>query len=203
MDTPSADGRVERGNQTRRTVLRHTADLASVEGLSGLTIGRLATELSLSKSGVFALFGSKEELQLATIRAARRIFLDHIALPAMSLDDGLPRLRAVCANWLAYSRERVFPGGCFFFAVAAEFDSRPGPVRDAVVAARIEWTAFVEQTAAAAIGKGELPPDPDGPQLAFELISMMEGANGDSLLREPGDARPYEWAARAIERMLA
>lgn len=202
MDTPPVDGRVERGNQTRRLVLRHTADLASVEGLSGLTIGRLAGELSLSKSGVFALFGSKEELQLATIRAARRIFLDHVAVPAMEFDDGLPRLRSLCENWLAYSRARVFPGGCFFFAVAAEFDSRPGPVREAIVAARVEWTDFVEATVGAAIAKGELPADPDGPQLTFELIAIMEGANSDSLLRDAGDPRPYEWATRAIARVL-
>ncbi|GLZ75431.1 TetR family transcriptional regulator [Actinorhabdospora filicis] len=195
------DGRVERGNQTRRLVMRRAADIASVEGLDGLTIGRLATELSLSKSGVFALFGSKEELQLATVRAARRIFLDHVAFPALDVPGGRERLLALCRNWLAYSRERVFPGGCFFFAVAAEFDSRPGPVRDAIVAARLEWVAYIEDGVRAATEAGELPAGTDPGQVAFELIALMEGANGESLLSASPLA--YERAERAIARVLS
>lgn len=189
------DGRVERGDRTRRLVLRRAADIASVEGLGGLTIGRLATELSLSKSGVFALFGSKEELQLATIRAARRIYLDHVVFPALTLPEGRERLLALCANWLAYSRDRVFPGGCFFYAVAAEFGSRPGPIRDAIVAARVEWTAHIEDGVRAAL------PGSDAGQVAFELAALMEGANGESLLT--GSPLAYERAERAVRRLLS
>lgn len=197
MDATSTDGRVERGNQTRRLVLRRTADLASVEGLGGLTIGRLANELSLSKSGVFALFGSKEELQLATIRAARRIFFDHVIEPAMRAGEGLVRLRRMCEDWLVYSHDRVFPGGCFFVMVGTEFGSRPGAVRDAIAAARHEWVGFVEESVIAAVRAGELREDTDVPQFAYELLALTEGANGDSLLT--GDMSVYDKARRAVE----
>ena len=196
----SSDGRVERGNQTRRAILRRAADLASLEGLGGLTIGRLAAELSLSKSGVFALFGSKEELQLATVRAARRIFVDHVIAPAMDAGEGLARVRGLCASWTAYSRDRVFPGGCFFFMVGAEFGSRPGQIRDALAAARSEWVAFVEEALAQAVGADELRGDTDVPQTAFELIAFLENANGDSVLGD--DLSVYERAARGVERLL-
>lgn len=201
MDSTSTDGRVERGNQTRRLVLRRTADLASVEGLGGLTIGRLATELSLSKSGVFALFGSKEELQLATVRAARRIFVDHVIEPAIRAGEGLTRVRRMCESWLAYSHDRVFPGGCFFIMVATEFGSRPGAVRDAIAAARHEWVAFVEESITTAVGAGELAAGTDVPQLAYELLAVTEGANADSLLT--GDMSVYDKARRAVESRLA
>src|SRR3954468_22964429 len=125
-----ADGRRRRGNATRESILQAAADLASVEGLEGLTIGRLASELNMSKSGLFAHFGSKEELQLATIDAARRRFVDHVVRPSRSLPRGRGRLDALLGDWIAYFRGEVFPGGCFFDAVKAEFDSRPeSPVR--------------------------------------------------------------------------
>jgi AcrR family transcriptional regulator len=116
------DGRVERGNQTRRLVLGRTMDIASVEGLEGLSLGRIATELNLSKSGVFALFGSKEELQLATVRAAVAVFADRVVTPLEDVPPGARRVRELCRNWLAYSSDRVFAGGCFFYAVSAEFE---------------------------------------------------------------------------------
>lgn len=197
MDATSTDGRVERGNQTRRLVLRRTADLASVEGLGGLTIGRLATELSLSKSGVFALFGSKEELQLATIRAARRIFVDHVIEPAVRAGEGITRVRRMCENWLVYSHDRVFPGGCFFITVGTEFGSRPGAVRDAIAAARHEWVEFVEESITEAVRRKELREDTDVPQLAYELLAVTEAANADSLLT--GDMSVYDKARRAVE----
>src|SRR3954447_10358898 len=110
----TTDGRIRRGDETRRTVLRRAVDLASVEGLDGVTIGRLAQELSISKSGLFAHFGSKEELQLATIRAARAIFARAVVEPAMAQQAGIVRLRALIEGWLDYSSGREFPGGCFF-----------------------------------------------------------------------------------------
>src|SRR3954463_13182194 len=110
----TTDGRIRRGDETRRTVLRRAVDLASVEGLDGVTIGRLAQELTISKSGLFAHFGSKEELQLATSRAARAIFGQTVVTPAMAQPAGLTRLRALLEGWLDYSRGRQFPGGCFF-----------------------------------------------------------------------------------------
>ncbi|MDT0266054.1 TetR/AcrR family transcriptional regulator [Streptomyces sp. DSM 44915] len=194
------DGRVERGNQSRRLVLGRTMEIASVEGLDGLSIGRIATELGLSKSGVFALFGSKEELQLATVRAARAVFVQRIARPAEEAPPGLGRVWRVCAGYLSYSRERVFPGGCFFTTVAAEFSSRTGPVRDAVAGAREEWIGYVRGVLAGAQAAGELAPDCEVPQLAFELVALLEMANGDSVLHR--DHGGYRRAARAIHARL-
>ncbi|MGW7269989.1 TetR/AcrR family transcriptional regulator [Streptomyces sp. NPDC054864] len=194
------DGRVERGNQTRRLVLRRTVDIASVEGLDALSVGRIATELKLSKSGVFALFGSKEELQLATIRAAGRIFLDAVVEPATQSPPGLDRVWHLCARWLDYSRQRVFPGGCFFHGVIAEFDAREGAVHDALVLADREWTGTVERCVAEARDTGELRPDTDVSQLAFELIALMETANAHSVLHD--EPSVYRRAGAAITARL-
>lgn len=194
------DGRVERGNQTRRLVLRRTVDIASVEGLDALSVGRLATELKLSKSGVFALFGSKEELQLATVRAAGRIFLDAVVEPARQSPPGLDRVWQLCARWLDYSERRVFPGGCFFYGVIAEFDAREGAVHDALVRANRDWTGQIERCVAEARDTGELLPDTDVPQLAFELIAPMETANAHSVLHDEPDA--YRRAGVAITARL-
>ncbi|MEV0323439.1 TetR/AcrR family transcriptional regulator [Streptomyces sp. NPDC050658] len=194
------DGRVERGNQTRRLVLRRTVDIASVEGLEALSVGRIATELKLSKSGVFALFGSKEELQLATVRAAGRIFLDEVVEPARRLPPGLGRVVRLCERWLDYSEQRIFPGGCFFYGVIAEFDAREGAVHDALVGANRGWTDQVESCLAEARDTGGLRPDTDVPQLAFELIALMETANAHSVLHD--EALAYRRAATAITARL-
>ncbi|GAA3140772.1 TetR/AcrR family transcriptional regulator [Streptomyces rectiviolaceus] len=194
------DGRVERGNQTRRLVLRRTVDIASVEGLDALSVGRIATELKLSKSGVFALFGSKEELQLATIRAAGRIHLDNVVEPAMKSPPGLGRVGRLCARWLDYSEQRVFPGGCFFYGAIAEFGAREGAVHDALVRADRAWTGQVEHCLAEARDTGELRPDTDVPQLAFELIALMETANAQSVLHGEPDA--YRRAGVAVTARL-
>ncbi|MET8996144.1 TetR/AcrR family transcriptional regulator [Amycolatopsis sp. NPDC004169] len=192
------DGRVARGDATRRLVLRRAVDVASIDGLEGLSLGRLATELELSKSGVFALFGSKEELQLATIDAALEIFRSHVVTPARAVAPGLPRLRAICEKWLDYSAKRVFPGGCFFFNVGAEFDARPGRVHDAVAAASGSFAAFISETAAEAVALGHL--DADAEVLAFELHALGRAANADAVL--DGGFRPYELARRAIRARL-
>ncbi|MET9621573.1 TetR/AcrR family transcriptional regulator [Streptomyces sp. NPDC006464] len=194
------DGRVERGNQTRRLVLGRTMDIASVEGLDGLSLGRIATELKLSKSGVFALFGSKEELQLATVRAAVAVFADQVVAPLGDLPPGPGRVWALCRNWLAYSAGRVFAGGCFFYAVSAEFDARSGPVHDAIARTRADWAAYMEQELAAARDAGGLVEDVDVPQLAFEIIALMEAANAQSVLL--GDAEIYRRAGQGIVRRL-
>nr|WSY50921.1 TetR family transcriptional regulator [Streptomyces sp. NBC_00886] len=178
------DGRVERGNRTRQLVLRRTVDIASVEGLEALSVGRLATELQLSKSGVFALFGSKQELQLATVREAARIFTERVIRPAAEVPAGVDRVWRLCELWLEYSRRRVFPGGCFFYQVIAEFDARSGPVHDAVVGAQRDWTALVERTVGEARDAGELRTDTDIPQLAFELVALMETSNAVSVLHD-------------------
>ncbi|MER6128396.1 TetR/AcrR family transcriptional regulator [Streptomyces sp. NPDC001795] len=195
------DGRVERGNRTRQLVLRRTVDIASVEGLDALSVGRLATELQLSKSGVFALFGSKQELQLATVREASRIYVEQVIRPAEETPPGLARLWRLCELWLDYSQGRVFPGGCFFYGVIAEYDARSGPVHDAVVRAQRDWTAHVERTISEARDDTrDLPADTDVPQLAFELIALMETANVVSVLHDEESA--YRRARVAIVSRL-
>ncbi|PBC60646.1 TetR family transcriptional regulator [Streptomyces sp. Tue6028] len=194
------DGRVERGNRTRQSVLRRTVDIASVEGLEALSVGRLATDLGLSKSGVFALFGSKRELQLATVREAARIYVEQVVRPAADIPAGIARVRRLCELWLAYSEGRVFPGGCFFYGVIAEFDARSGPVHDAVAGAQRDWTDHVEGAVTTAREAGELHPGTDAAQLAFELIALMEAANAVSVLRDEADA--YRRARVAISARL-
>ncbi|MFI9586271.1 TetR/AcrR family transcriptional regulator [Streptomyces sp. NPDC052236] len=194
------DGRVERGNQTRRLVLERTMNVASVEGLEGLSLGRIATELKLSKSGVFALFGSKEELQLATVRAAIEVFGEQVVAPARELPPGAARVWALCGRWLDYSARRVFAGGCFFYTVTAEFDARSGPVHDAVAKARTDWVAYVERTIEEARRVGGFGADLDVPQLAFEIIALMEAANAESVLHD--DDSVYDRAARGILNRL-
>jgi AcrR family transcriptional regulator len=194
-----ADGRLARGDATRRLVLRRAVDVASVDGLEGLSLGRLATELELSKSGVFALFGSKEELQLATVEAALEIFRSYVVTPALDVAPGLPRLRAVCENWLDYSEKRVFPGGCFFFNVGAEVDARPGRVHDAVAAASGSFAAFIRETCLEAVALGHIDADPE--VLAFELHALGRAANADAVLN--GGTQAYALARRAIGARLS
>ena len=193
------DGRVARGDATRRVVLRRAVDVASVDGLEGLSLGRLATELELSKSGVFALFGSKEELQLATVEAALGIFRSYVVTPSLDVAPGLPRLRAVCESWLDYSEKRVFPGGCFFFNVGAEVDARPGRVHDAVAVASGSFAAFIRETAVEAVALGHL--DADAEVLAFELHALGRAANADAVLN--GGTHAYALARRAIGARLS
>ena len=151
--------------------------IASAEGLEGLTIGRLALELSMSKSGLFAHFGSKEELQVATVEAAREIFIREVIKPAFDATEGLLRLWKLCDIWLAYVQSGVFRGGCFFAAVAAEFDSRPGPVRDRIAEIMKEWLATLRNAIVEAQNAGHLNNAIDATQLAFEFNSLELGAN--------------------------
>ncbi|MEH1125369.1 TetR/AcrR family transcriptional regulator [Micromonospora sp. CPCC 206061] len=171
---------------------------STLQGL--LTIGRLATDLGVSKSGLFGYFGSKEELQLATIRIATGVYLDEVIQPALAVPPGRARVRQLCENWLSYSQRRVFPGGCFFFAVTAEFDARPGRVRDAVAGASQDWTRLMARTIEDARQLGELPGDTDADQLAFELIAFLETANAISLLHD--DPSAYERARTAVRKHL-
>jgi AcrR family transcriptional regulator len=196
-----ADGRRRRGNRTRESILEAAADLASVEGLEGLTIGRLATALGMSKSGLFAHFGSKEELQLATIDAARKRFVEHVVKPSRGLPRGRARLEALSLDWLRYYRDQVFPGGCFFHAVKAEFDGRPaGPVRQVVMDDAREFLAFLTREVRKAQEAGDLDPSVEAEQIAFELEALGAAANQQFLLL--GDPAVFDRAQNAIVRRL-
>jgi AcrR family transcriptional regulator len=194
------DGRIRRGDETRRTVLRCAVDLASVEGLDGVTIGRLAQELSISKSGLFAHFGSKEELQLAAIRAARAIFAQAVVAPALERPTGIVRVRALLDGWLEYSRGRQFPGGCFFARATHEYAARPGAVRDALADVDREWLTLLADAIAEARALGEIRSDVDPRQLAYELDAYLDSANLRSLLG--GDQAVYDLARTAIDSRL-
>jgi AcrR family transcriptional regulator len=179
---------------TREAILDRAVDLASAEGLEGLTIGRLASELGLSKSGLFGHFGSKEELQLATIEEAGRRFVREIVEPALDADEGAPRLRALCNRYLDHLERQVFPGGCFWAAASIEFDGRPGPVRDRVRSAVAAWLGELERQA------GIARVDDPG-LLAFELQALVQGANSSFQLF--GDKTAFRRAREAVERLLA
>ena len=189
-----------KGQRTRASILQRAVDLASLEGLEGLTIGRLAEELKMSKSGLFAHFGSKEELQLAAIDAAGQRFIDVVVKPAIEAPRGYPRLVAICNSWLDYVRRRVFPGGCFFAAASFEFDGRPGIVRDAVKKQMDDWFAALERAIRMAKEEGHLEADVDPAQLAFELNALFFGANFAYNLRH--DEEAFARARRAIEQRL-
>ncbi|GAA0963391.1 TetR/AcrR family transcriptional regulator [Actinocorallia libanotica] len=179
----TTDGRLLRGEQTRRTILDRALDIASAEGLEGLSIGRLAGDLSLSKSGLFAHFGSKEELQLATVQAAREAFVDQVVRPvAAAAEPGLARLEALLASWLDYVRRRVFPGGCVLYSISAEYDARPGRIRDAVAASHGAWHGHLRDTVREAVARGELDAATDVDQLVFELTSYVWQACGNGVL---------------------
>jgi AcrR family transcriptional regulator len=178
---------------TRLAILERAVDLASAEGLEGLTIGRLAGELQMSKSGLFARFGSKEDLQLATIDAAAQRFYGEVVAPALAHEDGQARLTAYCQRYIDYLERGVFAGGCFWAAAGSEFDDRPGVVRNAVRAGVVSWLNELERQAAVddAVGAAEL---------AFEIYSLGLGANACSRLL--GDERAFDRARSAIERLL-
>lgn len=189
-----------KGQRTRQSIVEHAVDLASLEGLEGLTIGRLAEELAMSKSGLFAHFGSKEDLQLATIEAAGERFLKEVLRPAFREPRGYPRLLAICRGWIAYVERKVFPGGCFFAAASFEFDGREGKVHDAIVKAMDDWIDALETAVSMARDEGHLRSDIDVKQLAFELNSLFFGANFAYELRT--DLGALSRALRAIETRL-
>jgi AcrR family transcriptional regulator len=185
------DGRIARGRRTRASILERAVDLASVEGLEGLTIGRLATELEMSKSGLFAHFGSREELQLAVNAAAKERFTREVLEPLAALERGPERLDVFLRGWLDYLRRGVFEGGCFFFAARAEFDARPdGAVRDAVLDDQRAWRRRLAREIAAAL------PDADAQQLAFEVDAIGMAANLEFQMER--DPAAFERAAAAF-----
>jgi AcrR family transcriptional regulator len=171
---------------TRSEVLDVAVRRASVDGLEGLTIGRLAEELSMSKSGLHGLFGSKEDLQVATFEKAVEEFTQGVWLPVAGREPGLPRLLALIDRWLAYHRRRVLPGGCFVTTATIEFDARPGPLRDAVADARRRMHAALREDVRTAVGAGDLPADTDPPDVAFALYALASAASQAIQLEEPG-----------------
>jgi AcrR family transcriptional regulator len=188
-----------RGVKAREAILRKAVSIASVEGLEGLTIGKLAAELGISKSGLFAHFGSKEELQLAVVETARTIFVDRVVRPAY-LEAGMKRLRTLYENWISYADSKSFPGGCFFSAVSLEFDDRPGRVRDQIMKLMKMWLGTLEETARAAQVAREIKKEVDPHQLAFEMHALATAANWSSRLFQ--DKTAFRTARTAVLQRL-
>ena len=196
------EGRRSDGLATHNAILHTAADIASVDGLDGLSIGRLANELAMSKSGLFAHFGSKESLQLATIEAARLRYVAEVITPALAASSGISRLLAVCDAFLSYIERGVFPGGCFFASAMAEFDCKAaGPVRDRIAECQEQWMSTLERAAADAVAKEELAVDTDLRQLTFELEAALLSANWYFHLFR--DATYLDHARRAIRARLS
>jgi AcrR family transcriptional regulator len=195
-----SDGRRARGDRTRRAILDEAVQIASAEGLEGLSIGRLAEALGVSKSGLFAHFGSKLDLQVETVRAAREVFMDEV-LGAVSADGGIQEIFSLTDAWLDYMEREVFRGGCFLVAASVEFDSRPGPVRDEIAGLVSEWLMGLEAAVTDAQEAGHVSLEVDAQQLAFELHSLCMGANWAFQLYRDGEA--FGRARSAIRRRLS
>src|ERR1700720_4416144 len=153
---PAVLYRRAKANRTRAEILSVAVDIASAEGLEGLSIGRLGAELRMSRTGIFAHFGSKEQLQLATVGAAKQSFLEQVVKPGLATPRGLPRLRVILESWLGYVERIVFRGGCFFAAASAEFDSRPGKVRDEIALLTRAWLMALQAEVAFARRKKQM-----------------------------------------------
>ena len=187
--------------ETRAAVTETAVDRASVEGLEGLTLGALAGEMEMRKSSVFSLFGSKEELQRATLDAAVDQFTHEVWGPVADEQAGLPRLLAICDSWLDYHRRESLPGGCFLTTATIEYDARPGPLRDEVAQTMKRWLGLLEREAATAIDAGELPSGIDAADIAFELNALAAAASyGFQLWRDP---EVFARARRSMRRVLA
>lgn len=189
------------GERSRDAILREAAQVATVDGINGLTIGRLADAVGMSKSGLFAHFGSKEELQLATVERATSVFAEQVLDPAATPTTGIDRLRALCERFLEHVEGGTYRGGCFFASVAAEVATQPGPVRDVVMAVEDDFFARLETAARDARAEGAIDADEDVTQLAFELNAFMLLANLQFVIA--GDPEPIDRGRRAIERRIA
>jgi len=192
---PRADG-----VQSRQTILLAAANLATTHGLEGLSIGELAQHIGMSKSGLYAHFNSKEELELAAIETAGEIFRREVLAPAGESPPGLGRVRALSRAFLGHLERRVFPGGCFFASVVAQLASRPGRPRDRAGAMLREWEGQFVEALGVAVRSGELPRSADVGQMVFEITAMLARANFAWV--QMGDARVLEQARVGIEHVL-
>jgi AcrR family transcriptional regulator len=189
-----------KGQRTRNSILEAAAALATEEGLEPLSIGRLAEATAMSKSGLFAHFGSKEELQLATVDHAATLFVGEVIDPARSAPKGLARIWALCDNMIGYAERQVFPGGCFFAATSFEFNNRPGPVRDRIEEMIRSWLSYLQHAIEQAQDAGELDPNASAREVAFQLDAFAQASNAQyQLFRDP---QVFDDARRAIQERL-
>ena len=192
---PRADG-----ERTRSAILHAAVSLATVDGLEGLSIGHLAAAIGMSKSGLYAHFGSKQELQLATVEEAGRNFTDEVIRPALAAPPGRAQLAAVCEAFFGHLQRRTFPGGCFFAGAVLEMGTRPGPVKEAVADFQAGFVDLIRGFAATAIEQNELAPGDDPSRLAFELNGIILATDANFVLRD--DPAVLDLARQIVRRRL-
>ena len=190
-----------KGEQTRTAILDEALRVASKLGLEGLTIGGLAEATGMSKSGLFAHFGSREDLQLAVLEHAAQRYGETVLMPVLKIERGLPRLRAMFEHWLDWTLASGLPGGCIMIAAAAEYDDRPGPIRDAVIANQHRGNAVTQKAVRLAIEEGHLKTDTDPEQIAFELLGIVLASHNHRRLL--GDKEARKRAITAFEELVA
>lgn len=190
-----------KGDDTKSAVLGSAIGLASTLGLEGVTIGKLAEHVGMSKSGLFAHFSSKENLQVAILDEAIARFAQLVVFPALKRPRGEARLRALFENWLGWSQQAFMPGGCIFVSASVELDDRPGPARDRLVASQKDWVDTLAHAAEIAIAEKQFRSDLDCEQLAHEMFSIAYGYHFLRRLRSPAEAEKRAWTA--FERLLS
>ena len=192
---------MRKGQLTHQAILDESVQLASNLGLWGLSVGSLANEMQMSKSGLFAHFRSKEQLQLQTLAHARTLFVDLVVRPSLAVSDGEPRLRALMGHWLSWD-DSALAGGCLFVAAAVELDDRPGPLRDALITSEREWFELLASVVRSAIINREFGPQVDPEQVAFEVHALMLGYHHSSRLLSTR-SRAAAHTTAALERLIA
>ncbi len=195
MDKPT------KGEQTRAAILDEALAIASRLGLEGLTIGSLADATGMSKSGLFAHFGSREELQLAVLEHAAQRYGEQVLMPALKIERGLPRLQAIFERWLDWSIASGLPGGCIMISAANEYDDRPGPIRDAVIANQRRGGALCQKAVRLAVEEEHLKPDTDPEQIAFELLGIVLASHNHRRLL--GDRETRKRALTAFDELIS
>jgi AcrR family transcriptional regulator len=188
------------GERTREAIVRQAVSLATLDGLEGLSIGNLASALDLSKSGIYAHFGSKQDLQLATVEEAGRIFQAEVIEPALAAAPGLAQLVAVCDAFFDHLVRHTFPGGCFFAGAALEMGTRPGPVKEKIAAFQGAFTALIRQFVLTALEQHELPADEEPDALTFELNGIILAANTSFVLH--ANPAALDMARKIVRRRL-
>jgi len=190
-----------KGEQTRTAILDEALKIASRLGLEGLTIGSLADATGMSKSGLFAHFGSREDLQLAVLEHFAQLYGERVFVPVLKIERGLPRLRALFERWLDWTIASGLPGGCIMISAAAEYDDRPGPIRDAVIANQHRGNAITQKAVRLAVEEGHLRADTDPEQIAFEMLGIMLASHNHRRLL--GDKEARKRALTAFEELVA
>ena len=190
-----------KGEQTRAAILDEALKIARRLGLEGLTIGTLADATGMSKSGLFAHFGSREDLQLAVLEHGARQYGDMVLMPALKIDRGLPRLRALFERWLDWTLQTATPGGCIMISAAHEYDDRPGPIRDAAVEMQRRGIGVSERAVRLAVDEGHLKGDTDPEQIAFEMLGIVLASHNHGRLL--GDKAARRRALAAFDALVA